>query len=234
MPEERRAEVKDLSVIQIIEKMVSEGQPEKKIIASLKTLGINEDQAKKLLLLGEANTFNLLRTEIKKLVSEELDAKKDSLNNFIAAQAQLEAKKTQGQILAELNNQISVFKESASKELDIFKDMQLSRQNDFQSRAEKTLTGVSSLIQKIESNTNELREKLGMFELDITEAKVKGFAVQNRNTKKWLYTFGVIFSALSLYLIFTFLRGDPSIETVFMTLTSGLIAAALLYVASIV
>ncbi len=56
----------DTSIIEIIEKMVREGESEEKIVQTLKDLGIPQDKAKRLLLLGQADTFALLRGEIKK------------------------------------------------------------------------------------------------------------------------------------------------------------------------
>ncbi|MFH1544877.1 MAG: hypothetical protein ABIE23_02180 [archaeon] len=71
------------SIIEIIERMVKEGEPEEKIIASLKALGIKENQAKKLLLLGEADTFTLLKSEIRKIVREDIKKEEELLKEVI-------------------------------------------------------------------------------------------------------------------------------------------------------
>ena len=60
----------EASIISIIREMVQAGEPEENIIKSLKELGITEKDAKKLLLLGEADTFSLLQSEINKMVKE--------------------------------------------------------------------------------------------------------------------------------------------------------------------
>ena len=60
------------SIIDIIQKMVQEGQPQEKILQTLKDLGVNEEQSKRLLLIAEADTFTLLKKEINSLVKDEL------------------------------------------------------------------------------------------------------------------------------------------------------------------
>ena len=76
-------QTQEQSIIGIIERMVKEGQPESKILASLKALGVREDQAKKLLLLGESDTFTLLKNEIRKIVHEDMSKEEELLKQVI-------------------------------------------------------------------------------------------------------------------------------------------------------
>ena len=61
MPVPKQPESQDVSIIKIIQDMVREGESEEKVIQTLKELGVDPDKAKRLLLLGQADTFGLLR-----------------------------------------------------------------------------------------------------------------------------------------------------------------------------
>jgi len=71
--EKQEKEGMESSILEIIEQMVKEGKSEKDIFGALRGLGIKEEQARKLLLLGEADTYALLRNEIKKIVKEDME-----------------------------------------------------------------------------------------------------------------------------------------------------------------
>jgi hypothetical protein len=73
----------ETSIIEIIEKMVKEGRPQEEILKELKSLGIKEEQARKLLLLGEADTFALLKNEIKKMVKEDMKKEEEVFRKLI-------------------------------------------------------------------------------------------------------------------------------------------------------
>ncbi len=71
------------SIVSIIREMVKSGESEENILASLKELGIKEKDAKKLLLLGEADTFALLQNEINKMVKEYFEKEKPAFEKHI-------------------------------------------------------------------------------------------------------------------------------------------------------
>jgi len=80
------------SIVSIIREMVKSGESEETILASLKELGINQKDAKKLLLLGEADTFALLQNEINKMVKEYFDKEKPMLEKHIKEEIKVEEK----------------------------------------------------------------------------------------------------------------------------------------------
>lgn len=82
-PRKMKLKGNETSIIEIIEKMVKEGRPQKEIIAELKALGIKEEQARKLLLLGEADTFALLKNEIRKIVKEDMQKEEELFRKLI-------------------------------------------------------------------------------------------------------------------------------------------------------
>jgi uncharacterized membrane-anchored protein YjiN (DUF445 family) len=94
---------REASIIEIIEKMVQAGEPEEKILQSLKDIGVKESQAKRLLLLGEANTFAVLKNEIRKLVKEDMKKEEEVLKGVIKEQVQEAGEKLDERIKEEIN-----------------------------------------------------------------------------------------------------------------------------------
>lgn len=61
------------AIISLIEEMVKQGESEQAIVQTLTNLGVEPEKAKRLLLLGQADTFALVKSEIAKMVKTETD-----------------------------------------------------------------------------------------------------------------------------------------------------------------
>ncbi len=61
------------SIIETIDRMVREGEGEDKIMSTLRDLGISQDNARRLLILGQADVFSLLKGEIRRTLRDELE-----------------------------------------------------------------------------------------------------------------------------------------------------------------
>ena len=92
----------ETSIIEIIEKMVKEGRPQKEIIKELKSLGIKEEQARKLLMLGEADTFALLKKEIGKMVKQDMKEEEEIFRKLIVEIVKEEEKKVEDHLSQKL------------------------------------------------------------------------------------------------------------------------------------
>ncbi len=93
----------ETSIIEIIEKMVREGRPQKEILKELKSLGIKEEQAKKLLLLGEADTFALLKKEIQKIVKEDMKKEEELFRKLIVEIVKEEEQKVEDHLTQKID-----------------------------------------------------------------------------------------------------------------------------------
>ena len=67
------------SIIKIIQTMVQNNEPEEKIIKTLQSLNVSKEQAKRLLLIAQADTFTLLQSEINKIVDKEVSEKQEQM-----------------------------------------------------------------------------------------------------------------------------------------------------------
>jgi carboxylesterase type B len=148
------------SIISIIREMVRAGEPEEKIIKSLKELGIKEKDAKKLLLIGEADTFSLLQNEINKMVKEYFEKEKPQLKNYIKE----EAEKAEQEMVEKVEK----------RALNAFKEDQRFIENQatmFQSRINQSVKNILQLNQEIKSNIADLASRVSNNEREVWSLK---------------------------------------------------------------
>ncbi|MFH1663332.1 MAG: hypothetical protein ABH986_00725 [archaeon] len=228
MPEQREA-----SIIETISKMVREGKSEKKIVSELKVLGISEEQAKRLLLLAEADTFDLLKAEIKKIVRQDLLAEEPWIKKYIKTQSEIEEKKISQDLMREMSNDLDSYKQKTNKEVEGFKDMLLSKINIFQTKVNSNIMALTGVLQKIKDSTVQIDEKVDMAQLDLTELRLKGTAKKLQLLRFTLIGSGVIFGFLAVYFAFSNVSyGVTDLGTVGIFFGMIMVALALLFMAS--
>jgi hypothetical protein len=224
---------REASIIETISKMVREGKSEKKIISELKVLGIKEEQARKLLLLAEADTFDLLKAEIKKIVRQDLMAEQPFIKKFIKTEVELEEKRLSQDLMREMSNDLDAYKQKTNKELEEFKDMLLSKMNIFQTKINSNIMALTGVIQKIKDSTVKIDEKVDMAQLDLTELRLKGTAKKLQLLRFTLIGAGTIFGFLAFYFAFTNTQyGITDLGTVSIFFGMVIVSLALLFMAS--
>ncbi len=137
------------SIVSIIREMVKSGESEETIVASLKQLGITQKDARKLLLLGEADTFALLQNEINKMLKEYFDKEKPALERHIRE---------------EIKNEEKLMTDRVEKRaLGAFKEDQKFIENQatmFQARVNQSVKNVLQLNQQTRQQIAELGSRV--------------------------------------------------------------------------
>ncbi len=154
----------DESIIEVIQKMVQEGQSREKIVQTLRDLGVNDEQAKKLLLIAEADTFTLLKKEINSLVEEEFQEQKKGFQEQIHTDLARIEESEKGQIRKLAMDELGEAKEDIMKESRSFED----RINKMIGSSQKTVTMVKVALDSI-------NERISQMELDVEQLKVHKF-----------------------------------------------------------
>ncbi len=154
----------DESIIEVIQKMVQEGQPREKIIQTLHSLGVDDEQSKKLLLIAEADTFTLLKKEINFLVQDEF---KEQRKNF-------------EELIHDDLNKISIegkveTKKLALDELSKVKEDIFSETKSFEEQINKTITSSQKTVGMVKIALDSINQKIAQMELDIEQLKVHKF-----------------------------------------------------------
>ncbi len=226
-------EIKEASIIETISKMVREGKSEKKIVSELKTLGIKESQARRLLLLAEADTFDLLKAEIKKIVRQDLAAEEPWIKKFIKTEMEVEEKRVSQDLMREMSQDLDSYKQKTDKGLETFKDMVLSKINIFQTKINSNIMALTGVISKLKDTTVKIDEKVDMAQLDLTELRLKGTAKKLQLLRFTLIGAGIIFGFLAFYFAFTNTQyGITDLGTIGIFFGMVIISLALLFMAS--
>ncbi|NMA44460.1 MAG: hypothetical protein GX950_01445 [Candidatus Diapherotrites archaeon] len=179
--------MKNESIIQVIQKMVQEGQSREKIVSTLKDLGVNDEQAKKLLLIAEADTFTLLKKEINSMVREEFSNNKKDFDNLIRS----ELKKIE-------DNEKERVEQVALAQLGQVEKDVLDKTKAFETRVNEVVGSSQKTVGMVKIALDSVHEKLSQVELDIEQIKVHKY-----RKKTMLFSYGFLVLGL-LILLFSF------------------------------
>jgi hypothetical protein len=178
------------SIIELIQKMVSEGMPEDKIIQTLKDLGVEPEKAKRLLLLGQADTFALLRSEIAKIVVEDLEKEKPAMITFMQGEADKAGQKSKDKISAMVMEDVQKYEKAIT-----------GQSKSFQEQIGENMRKVTELSDRVKDALNELGTQVGQLKVDMDEMKIRGIGLRNKAIGMTLFVIGLAFLLLDIYLL---------------------------------
>lgn len=211
------------SIIEIIQTMVREGESEEKILQTLQQLGVEPQKAQRLLLLAQADTFALLRSEISKIVKQDVDAEKQNLNVFVQQQAQSAVQaSTKGMA------------ETIKKDLQEYENQVSMQRKNFEAQTSDTVVKFTDLAERIRVRVNELGKDVQQVKVDQDEIKLRGVGNQNRMISLALLAFGVLFVLADLFLFIVNFGSVLTIDSVIIFIVMALIGVVLMFVATLV
>ncbi len=178
------------SIIDVIQKMVQEGQSQETIISTLKDLGVNDEQAKKLLLIAEADTFTLLKKEINSLVKEEFVAQKKDFEELIH--------KDLGEIEQEQKANVKTI---ALQQLDEVKTDVIEQSKGFEDRVNKLIGGSQKTVSMVKIALDSINERISQMELDVEQLKVHKFRKKSMFFSYVMLGLGAVLLILSILLL---------------------------------
>jgi hypothetical protein len=211
------------SIISIIQKMVREGAKEEEIINSLKELGVEENQAKRLLLLGQADTFALIRGEIKELVKEEIQSQRKEIHDLIKEETSKTSEETQKKL-----------HELAEIEINNLENELKRKETNFQKSIDEKVSKSTDITTKTKNKLNELGEAVSTISMDLDEMKLKGIGKKTQWISYLLVATGLIFFALDIYLFLNQFQGTLNTDSLIITVVFALIGISALFVATLI
>lgn len=192
------------SIIEIIQKMVQEGQPREKIISTLRELGVSDEQSKRLLLIAEADTFTLLKKEINSLVKSEFESNQKNFEELIHSD------------LAKIENEAKHnIEERAIEELEEAKGDVLKESREFEDRINKTISTSQKTVSMVKIALDSINERIAQMELDIEQLKVHKFRKKSMLFSYAMLGLGAILLIISLSFFFIFFS-ELDMEKIFM------------------
>jgi hypothetical protein len=192
------------SVIEIIQKMVQEGQSREQIILTLKDLGVSEEQAKKLLLIAEADTFTLLKKEINSLVKEEFKSNQKDFENLIHNDLQKIEDSEKEKIRSLAVSEIGEAKSDIIQESKAFED-----------RINKTISSSQKTVQMVKIALDSINERISQMELDVEQLKVHKFRKKSMFFSYAMLALGAVLLIISIA-FFAMFFNDLDLEKMFM------------------
>lgn len=213
---------KEASIIQIIQDMVKEGEKEEKIIETLQSLGVEPEKAKRLLLLGQADTFALLRSEISRIVKEDIDKDKPAFVDFINAQAEKAGEGAKQKITKEVLDDVQKYEKAIT-----------GQSKSFQQQIADNMKRVTEISDRVRDSLNEVGTRVATVEKDLDEMKVRGLGVRSKLIGMLLLGLGIIFCVAALFLFFSNFQGIVSIDAIIITVVMSLIGITMLFVSTL-
>ena len=210
------------SIITVIQDMVKNGENEEKIVSTLKDLGVEPEQAKRLLLLAEANTFAVLHSEIGRIVKEYFEKEKPELGKFI--------KQEIGSAEQEMTEKVE------KRALNAFKEDQQFIENQatmFQARINQSVKNILQLNQQTKQQTMDIGGRLANSEREVWALKHRVFGSKTvRAASSVLIGLQVALVVTSGYFFMTTVGSGNELSLV-IAMAIGGILAALVYFAGL-
>lgn len=183
------------SIINVIQKMVQEGQPREKILGTLRDLGVNDEQAKKLLLIAEADTFTLLKKEINSLVREEFEHNRRDFEDIIHKElVNIEDKEK------------SRVKDIATESLRGVETDIRSESRGFQDSVNQTVASSQKTVSMVKIALDSINEKITQMDLDIEQLKVHKFRKRSMFFSYVMLALGAILLLVGIMMFVTNLK----------------------------
>ncbi len=201
---------KEEGIIEIIQKMVRQGKSNEEITKTLEAMGVREKEAKRLLLIAEANTFALLEREIAKIVEKKF-------GGFI--------EKKEKEIDRVISGRIKE-KEKA------FEKLSQEKAAGLEEKIKSLSKSALGIVEKTRKRTEDLTKEIEQLKIDIERLRLTG-------RKPWwlaklIVGVGLLFSALFVYVILRGLSLPITIDETIRLIVVAIIAVTMFFVAALI
>ena len=216
---------REASIIEIIQEMVANGENEEKILSTLQDLGVSPEKAKRLLLVGQADTFALLRSEISKIVKSDIELEKPRFTKYLEETVKRSSQGVRERI------EKAVMSDLQKYEKDI-----TGQSKTFQEQIHDTVSKMASLSERVRNQLNALGAQVDTVQKDMDEMKVKGVGMRNKFISILFIILGLGFCGWAGYMSYAYfelISTGITIDAIIMMLAVGLIGITMLFVASL-
>lgn len=209
----------EASLVSVIREMVKAGESEENILNSLQQLGVSQRDAKKLLLLGEADTFALLQNEINKMVKEYFEKEKPALVGYI--------KEKVGETEDEMVDRVE------NRALNAFKEDQRFIENQAtmsQARINQSVKNILDLNDETKRNLRDLGVRVSDSERDLWALKERVFGTKTVRAMSTILL--ALEACLAIGTLILLLTGtlQPAFGSILAASILGITAAILVFV----
>lgn len=178
------------TIIEILQKMVRENAPEETIVTTLLDLGVSREQAERLLLVAQADTFTLLSSELNKIVQKHVSKEQKQMEES--------TKKFVDQVLEEKKKQVKM---ELEKEFLTYKIALSKSQASFQDAVNESISRVARLNEEVNLIASENKKMIGEVQRDLSETKLRGIKMRRSIARNSLTACGLLCFVVSIIVI---------------------------------
>ncbi|QQR92660.1 MAG: hypothetical protein IPJ89_00230 [Candidatus Iainarchaeum archaeon] len=211
------------SIIEIIRNMVAEGESEEAILQTLAQLGIDQKKSQRLLLLAQADTFALLRSEIGKVVKQEIETQKNDMRSFMQTEAKSSVEGLRGALT-----------QSVKQDLVAYENQITNQSRSFQSQISDTVQKFTELSERVRITLNTLGKDVQQIKADQDELRLKGISSKNRIISTIVLIIGILFVLADLALFVLNFGSALTIDSVIIFIVMALVGVTMMFVATLV
>ncbi|HLC80010.1 MAG TPA: hypothetical protein VJG83_06355 [archaeon] len=232
------------SIIETIDKMVKDGESEEKILNTLKDIGISPDNARRLLILGQADVFSLIKGEIRKNIHQELEKEETELRKVTHDEALSAMEEVKQQMSRNVLNEIKEYEKTLATQNKSFQDQlaqKMQKIGDSPGGSIKGSDQLSARIQsmseteeKLQQRLNQMGDSVKRMQSDMGDIGVKGGGGRNRMIGYAVILLGLIFGAGTLYIFYTGLGQPFTTYSLVVMVVMAIITVTLLVVGTLI
>jgi len=212
------------SIIEIIQKMIKAGESEAAIVKTLKELGVDAKKARRLLLIGEADTFALLKGDIAKIVRANVEREKDSLKKFLADEVEKTSKESERNVVSTVISDLQTYEKDIDQQRETYRE-----------GINENISKVSIVSERAKEKINELGKAMRQVQIDMDEIKLKGLASRNKYLSSTLIVMGIAFAIIDLYLLTnSFQSTQTSVDSLMIMVLLAIISITMMFVSTLV
>lgn len=214
---------KNPSIIETIDKMVKEGESEEKILNTLKDIGISPDNARRLLILGQADVFSLLKGEIMRTIKLELEREEPELKKITRDETASAITEAKQQLAKTVMAEVKEYEKTLAGQNKLFEDQLNEKIQKINEQEEKTFKKVG-----------QVGEVINKVQADMNEVGIKGVGGRNKFIGHMVVALGVIFGLATLYMLYTTLQQPVQTYSLIVIAIMAILTVTLLVVGTLI
>jgi len=204
---------KEASIIKVIREMMQNGDTEEKIVSTLQEMGVKPEQAKRLVMVGQADTLTVLQQDIGRIAKSQIDNEIPALRKMVETELIRTKKDLKKSIKDELDDEMDAFADKVKEDIKLVNEVN------------------SSFDKKI----GKVDEKISEVKGEIKEMQMRRLGTKNEWISLVLVLGGIVFNVLAVIMFYlTFTAGTITLDSIILILVIALTGITMLFGSSII
>jgi len=207
------ASKKEASIISAIREMMKNGEPEEKILKTLVEMGVKPEQAKRLVMVGQADTLTILQSDIGRIAKSQIENEVPALKKMVENELIKSRKELKKSVKDELDEEMEVFRGHVNEDLKL----------------------VNEVTGSLEAKIGKMDEKVRDVKGEVKEMQMRRLGTKNEWLSLILVVGGLAFNAFAfIMLYFIFTSASVTLDSLIMTIVTALTGITMLFGSSII